>query len=571
MRARWAVLCLLFVTPSGRVVAQREAARDAGHSLREAHDAVEALEHARMLHLPRGDGEPGAAHPCPTRIGGMCHWPEGENAPGPPPEDPAVVAARARALGLVDSASHQVRGNTWLEGQRVQLAIASGGTSQAIAAARGCASSAAWCAELAGYALDEAADYAGADSAFAVALGAMSPADRCRWEDLSPLLQGALAKRYADADCNARERLALRVWWLSAPLYLVGDADARTDLYSRLVRARIADLEPSGEPFGWNDDVRALAVRYGWPVWYSQDLPAPGAILAPAVVGHERGGAYYFFPDARAVDSLALVDRTDWQLDDPHAPAAYAPPYAKSLHEIPAQITRFRGTADSMIVVAAWDGRADSTLRGSDFRAGLFVGTAPDSVRSVVRTDARSRGALWLTTPERAALVSVELLNDSTRRAGRSRQGIRPLSAASFGLSDLLLFEAEPSALPSRLEDAAPRALAAAVDAPQVGLFWELYSPPDSAHVVDMRLSIEPVRESWLGRVAAQLHMRATSSALALHWQERAGATRSTPRSIRLDLSGLRRGLYRVELTANEAGFGRQASASRVFFLAGGV
>jgi len=413
-------------------------------------------------------------------------------------------------------------------------------------------------------------NYTAADSAFGVALRAMSAVDRCRWEDLSQLLQGELARRYANANCEVREGLASRVWWLAAPLYLAGDADARTDYYSRLVRARIADLEPSGEPFGWNDDVRAVAVRYGWPVWYSQDAPAPGAMLPPAVVGHERGGAYYFFPDARAVDSLAATDDADWALDDPHAPAAYAPPYARSLHELPTRIARFRRARDSMIVVAAWDGRGDSTLRGPGFRAGLFVGSAPDSMRSIERPDARSRGALWITVPATGALVSVELLNDSTRRAARSRQGARPLAARAFALSDLLLFATDPNALSARLDDAASGALAATVDTSEVGVYWELYSTPDSEPVVDMRLSIEPVGASWLGRVAARLHIHPAPSALALHWRERANGSGTTPRSLRLDLSGLRRGSYRLELTANGASSGRQASASRDFVLAGG-
>src|SRR6185503_18072318 len=143
MRAERAILCLLFVTPLGRLAAQRAGSRDAGDGLADARHAVAALEHTRMLHLPRGAGQPGAARPCPTRIGGMCHWPEDENAPPPPIADPAVAVARERALSLVASASREVPGNRWLEGQRVALAVASGRKAQAIAAARNCTSSAA--------------------------------------------------------------------------------------------------------------------------------------------------------------------------------------------------------------------------------------------------------------------------------------------------------------------------------------------------------------------------------------------------------------------------------------------
>jgi len=563
-----ALFAVLLCVWSAAAAAQRGDAGDSARVRGAARQAVARFERTRMTHLPRGVGSATAATPCPTRVGGMCHWPEDEDAPDPPAEDPAVGAARDGAIALLDSARRLEPADPWLIGEQVRLDVEGGRTADAVAAARGCTAQPIWCAELAGYAFHAAQQYAAADSAFDVALREMPTPGRCKWEDLGALLEGRLADRFARGDCAARERMGHRIWWLASPLYLVSEVDARTAYYSRLVRARIADLEPTGEPFGWNDDVRAVALRYGWPLWYSQDPPAPGAITAPAVVGHERSDAYYFFPTVRALDSLGVSDASDWALSESHAPAAYAPAYLRSLHTLDVSVARFRRADDSTLIVVAWDASADTALRSAGLRAGLFVARDPDSTLSKQLRDAKPRGALAVTTGAREALVSVELLNGSTHRAARARFGVRALEASGFGLSDLLLFTPSTE-LPAHLDDAAARAIASAADTRVVGLYWEVYTPGDTAASIHMHLRIAPVRRSWLGRVVARF--RSGASALALQWDEPLSAAGRTSRALRVDLSGLRPGLYRMELEATDAARHRTQSASRDMVLPGGA
>jgi len=58
-------------------------------------------------------------------------------------------------------------------------------------------------------------DFAGADSLFAAALADMPEDERCRWSDISSLIDGDLADRYRNLDCAGRAALEARWWWLA--------------------------------------------------------------------------------------------------------------------------------------------------------------------------------------------------------------------------------------------------------------------------------------------------------------------------------------------------------------------
>src|SRR2546426_5521256 len=84
-----------------------------------------------------------------------------------------------------------------------------------------------------------AGDYAGADSAYRIALRDMPRDERCRWTDVSLLLDGELARRYRRLPCDERGAFEERLWWLAQPLYSLSGNDRRSEHLARATMARI--------------------------------------------------------------------------------------------------------------------------------------------------------------------------------------------------------------------------------------------------------------------------------------------------------------------------------------------
>src|SRR5262249_33124436 len=143
-------------------------------------------------------------------------------------------------------------------------------------------------------------------------------------------------------------------------------------------------------------------------------------------------------------DHEAHIADEDWTLDDRYARTGYAPPYARSVHDLPSQIARFR-RRDSTLIVAAWDARKDTTLIGRPLAASLVV-AAQRGTMVVSRADsARATGSLVAIAVGDSGVVSLELLASNDRRAARRREGFAALDTGRVTLSDLLLYKPEAS------------------------------------------------------------------------------------------------------------------------------
>src|SRR5262249_18282262 len=84
----------------------------------------------------------------------------------------------------------------WITGQRVRFLVDQGQSDSAVALARNCSAERAWCAQLTGFALHAAGQFARADSAFDAAAASMSPKERCEWTDAELLLDRAGRSAY---------------------------------------------------------------------------------------------------------------------------------------------------------------------------------------------------------------------------------------------------------------------------------------------------------------------------------------------------------------------------------------
>jgi hypothetical protein len=149
--------------------------------LRRAQRAQAEFEWARRARVPVAPTR--STDGCDESIGRFCYWHD-PTEQAPPPEPASIGAARTRLLRILDSAALALPGDEWIAGQRVRYLVESGADSSALTAARSCRAADWWCAALVGFALHAAGNFAGADSAYAVALRDMPREERCRWNDV---------------------------------------------------------------------------------------------------------------------------------------------------------------------------------------------------------------------------------------------------------------------------------------------------------------------------------------------------------------------------------------------------
>ena len=294
------------------------AAADSIRLLRSARSAQSSFELFRRIRLPVGGHSVGT---CEIRIGRYCYWRgDDEDDKPPPPEAPAIGARREQLLKELDSTAHLIAGDAWVAGQFVRYLVEAGRIDDAWQfATNDCRGTATWCAALAGYAAHSGQRFASADSAFAVSLSSMEPAERCRWLDPSYLMDGELARRFDHLDCAGRESFARQLFWLGAPLYSVSATDLLTEHLARVTRARIAEHAATVDGQSWADDLRELMTRYGWPRWYSRSMPEFGSQREASITGHDAGVPYNYLPTLHALEHVGELNAEDWKLDDPRA------------------------------------------------------------------------------------------------------------------------------------------------------------------------------------------------------------------------------------------------------------
>jgi hypothetical protein len=437
---------------------------------------------------------------------------------------------------------------------------------EAAQAARECRAESSWCSVLEGFALHAADDFAGADSAFNAALSAMAERDRCRWTDISLLLEGDARKRYERLACADRGAFEARFWALSRPLFLLSANDFRTEHFARLTMAELIRTSRYAHDMSWGDDSRELLIRYGWETGWSRDLPSVSSPTDAHVVGHEPTPAFDFVPDAAALSAPDSIDASDWSLHDREAQSRYAPRYARSVGNLDHQVAMFR-RGDSAVVVAAFDAQRDGVFARDSIQAALAVAPAvsPESAHVVSDSVSRRRTMFTTAAPWVPLIVSVEVRDSAARRVARARTVVRPpANEGRVTISDLLLFD-DPISLPTSLEEAAPRARASMrVDrSTPVGVYWEMYGVRPDSDALAFTLTVTRAGTSWYRRAAEKLGVVDRRAPVYMQWSEpSARVAASASRALAVDFSTLPEGRYRVELRVETGG--QTAAAMRV-------
>lgn len=521
--------------------------------LRSARRAQETFEATRRASLPERPG--GWSGVCGQRIGRMCYWYDG-GVDTAPEEPPRIRQARARLLAALDGAGAAVPGDEWIAGQRVRYLIENGQPDLAARAAEQCRAARWWCEALQGLVRHVGGDFAAADSLYAAALADMPDDERCGWSDISPLLEGQVAGRYRQLDCAGRAAFEARWWWLAQPLYSLGGNDRRTEHFARRTMVRIEQGRRT--PFGlyWDDDLRDVLLRYGWPTFWTRNPPT--SLLAgsdPVVTGHEASPAFHFVPGARALDDPGSAQPEDWSLDTRNARERYAPPYATAFGYLDHQAAVFR-RGDTCVVVAAYDLSDDTLFADRPVTTALAL-AADERVIALARDSGLAAGArsLAATAPCGPLVVSLEATARRERHAARARYGMTPPRPDGRpALSDLLLFD-PPDSLPTSLDAAIPHALGSTrgLAARTLGVFWELYGLDPAQGAVTVSLTMTRQGSGWLRRTVESLGLAAPRRDVQLRWEEVPEVPLVTPRALAVDLSGLAPGRYVIEVSVTPA------------------
>ena len=555
--ARWVLsICCLIVPATVRPQLPRG---DSLRALNEARSAQNRFERARRASLPRV-GET-ASQECETVIGRMCHWQEDESVERRP-EIGAIVRARLSLIATLGKLNAVAPRDDWIAGERVRYMIEAGEDSAAVAAARSCAPPRWYCDALRGYAFHSSQRYGDAAAAFDSALARMPAAERCRWNDISMLLGDDERDRYAALQCGQRDSVEQRFWELAQPSFVVPANDRRTEHYSRVLLADLAQDATNAYGIPWGPDMRELLIRYGEPLWYSVVWPGPYTTFQTPV-GHDRIPSFHFA-------ATAYGDSVRWDAHAQSARERYAPAYIDTLAPLDAQFAMMK-RGDSALVVAVY----------SDTNSGHAVlgvsGIGSDSTATPARQErVRRARAGW-----KGMMVAMETFDPERRRDARAREWLAPPRRASGApdLSTLLLFSADTSASVESLDDALAHALASGElrGTRRLGLYWEEYgaAKQDSSSVplapaidadsqsVDtsgvasvatedsssVLVTVARTDGGALRWIAQALHITGRDSPLAVRWHDTRTSSGIASHSVVLDLAQLPAGTYRVSVT----------------------
>jgi hypothetical protein len=534
---------------------------DSGEISQRARDLQAKFERRRRQMLPRF--YPGTAEHC-LIVGRFCEWHPNLKDYVIPEEGKNIVRARAELLRDLEKASTELPGDDWIMGQRIRY-LTEGHDPSAVSVARSCRATRWWCDALLGLALHVGANFAGADSAYAVALDGMPSMMRCHWMNLTPLLDDDIRGTYKKMTCGQREAANARIWWVADPLFMIPGNDRRTEHFSRVLHTALQQDSENTYGSKWGGDLAELILRFGWAEkWTQQPSQSMYVESKASITGHEREPGYHFFLTQQPPDSLALIVDSVFDIYQFPPREQYAPVYTHGFVRLDAQVARFR-RGDSTKVVAAYDVTNDTIFGRTKFAAALIAMGDPGTVPSETElAQSPSSNVLTVSTPWKEQLIGVELLANDSSGAARWRSGFAeiPLDSGSISVSDLLFVDGAPS-LPGDLEEAIPRAHGGTKFSrnKKIGLFWELYgrTPADSA--LPISLTITPVGEGLLKRTFRALRIAPKVSPLNIRWQENGTSGVLSARSVLLDLSLVPAGRYAVKL---EVGNSPTAATSRV-------
>lgn len=512
----------------------------------------------------------------------------------------AARMARASLIAMFENAAVLLPRDDWLAGQRVRLLVDQREFDRALSVAASCQAKAWWCAALLGYTHSARQEVVPAESAFAAMNAALLAAERCRWNDLTELVDSAGRSAYARLSCAQREVVNARLWWLADPLYIEPGNERRVEQYARTVLRMLHGALDHDERYDWRADAGGDAlelaiVRYGWPgyTWWGGEVNErshSGYLAEHSTALNETYTSFEYprtalhtFALMSAVNDPLHARASDWSLSSPastpgpeqwprelfssHAPIAQLPD---------GQVAMLRREDHVHVAIAS---ELPSYFGGDRpaIHATLLATEAPDAVRvvgggvgSTLDAPLVVRGDI----PSRQTLIAVEFPAAGPRApAGRTRFSVAPpptlaaLKPGEFAVSDpvVLLAPLEGDTLPNGIDGALARmAGSTRVAFGRLGVYWETYGlqPADS---VEIAVWIERYTAQGIARrLGIALNVAADyNTPVAMSWREPepghvsaviAGRVTIISRSLELDVSKLPKGDYWLDVAVARPG-----------------
>lgn len=523
-----------------------------------------------------------------------------------PPEGRAALRAERDALiRQLENAHARFPMNDWIAGQRLRFVLDQRSPERSIEAARACRGTAAWCAALAGLALEQAGNVPEAEAAFRAAdslAGATTkPNAPCVDEETLLLFPGGDRDDVTRGTCDEQRTRVDRMWWLADPLWSVAGNERYVAHGSRRTHATLRSALSRDERYVWDSRgggsaMRELIVRYGWPgytYWpggqFEEEMNklreggggsvAVGYPFPPYTAKEYSVDRTSTIPSLEAINDPFHAKPSHWKL---HLPAgasidSWWPQEHMMLHTwieplTPGQQVQWR--RDSAVVFAL---AVDNPLHNLDTAATgaslamLMGSTGPGNMRQIA-TSRVSEGYTLRLGGEIASVpivLSAEVQARSRREAAhRMRFGLHPAPALrDMGAQDVALSDPVFLRLPNR-NSAVPSDMAS-VSALMAGdltfarteplaLYWESYGFPVRDSV---ELQLRVVRNDDVGlarRIGAAIGVASDlRDSIVIKWTEpdsRQGTpipTTTKPaigRAVALDIHALPEGSYIVSI-----------------------
>jgi hypothetical protein len=519
--------------------------RDSVDARRKATGAQAMFEMVRRTNLPlEYSGSPNGR--CDAHIGRFCQW-NSEDDTIEAKQPKVIRRAREKLIASLDSTARKSPKDGWITGQRVRYLLESKNDTAALRVARECQAAEWWCAALEGLALHEGGNAAGADSAFAHALQTMPASEKCRWTDMSPILDPPIRSKYKKVGCGKNEKVAERLWWLADPFWSLAGNERRTEHYARHTMAKILEPARNAYNMSWSNDFREMIVRYGWARYWTR---GPGTAFQPSsgpVSGHEATPNYHFVPVALSTDTIPSVK---FDLDLGGSAERYAPVLARRVYEIEPQIAVFmRG--DSSRVVVAYDLTKRHELDSATLSGRLVIARDEVSPMYTSADTADRKGALSVIVDSRPQVLSLEVLDSANRNTSawkRSPIKLAPGKPGNVSMSDVLLFQPQDAEV-ADLDAAMHTALGStSVPRGKLGIYWETYGLARTDSAQPVSLTMTRVQQGTLRRIGQSIGLASKSSPLTIRWNQTMSGGTMTARSVVLDLALIPKGKYLLRI-----------------------
>lgn len=526
---------------------------------------------------------------CDEIIGRFCfRFDSGDAPPSPPPEPahPDIEDARLAAIRAHRRWFSAEPGSSEAAGALIRYLIEGERWSEAVAAAR----THAWAAGrtpsslmLLGLALHYAGDFEAAEAVFDTARAGVDAEERQRWDDVRVLLDPRERGRYGDLDEAGRAAYHRRFWTFSDPSLLVPGNERRSGHFARWAWVQILSEAPRVNGMvSWGGDHEEIVLRYGLPVRRER-------IRNPTVMWETRLRMVETFdPNSVAMVPATLATRGIPEMPPPGvrpemerdtARSSYASVRHPRLRGVSGQVSRFPVgpgvvlRVDVALPADTLEPRAPIRPRGllavfDTLGNELNRATAEVHVGADSTTVVRARVA----APPGPAIYHVEVVDDSSGRAGLARYRVDLPAAVGLALSDLVVAEPFGDSLPRSPTDARLVPLTSLVlpAGRPLGLFAEVsglaYDASPARYAVEWWVE-DADPGSLLGRafrwLGEQLGIVDERAPLRVRWDEVGGAG-SAAVAFTLDMADADPGLYRLGLTVLDQVTGVERSSTRL-------